>query len=147
MKCESCGEDLHVLDCAGAKRIREAISGLEASDLQIGNQEHKQTEGKDSQGRELKNDALKLRYDLIPWEVLEALAQVFTYGLIDHDENSWKKVDVMRYYAADQRHTQAWRKGTKLDKESGYPHLAHKIWNAAVMYMKDIDNLVGKEIK
>ena len=52
----------------------------------------------------LKNDAGKLRYDLIPWEVLEALAQIFTYGLVDHEEESWREVEIERFYAADQRH-------------------------------------------
>ena len=81
----------------------------------------------------------KLRYDCIPVEELEELARVFTYGAKKYKENptdpNWKKVEdgYNRYYAALLRHLFATRKGEYLDTESGFPHMAHVIFNAMTL--------------
>ena len=75
----------------------------------------------------IKHDQEKLRYELLPVEPIEALVAVLTYGAKKYDDNNWKYVTPFndRYYAATLRHINAWRKGEKLDPETGLPHLAH----------------------
>ena len=74
-----------------------------------------------------KYDADKLRYDLLPIYPLEEIVAVLTYGARKYDDNNWRKVKPLadRYYAAALRHITAWRRGEKLDSESGKHHLAH----------------------
>lgn len=91
-----------------------------------------------------KNDAGKLRYDLIPTETLESLAEVLTYGANKYAENGWQTVYHAedRYYAALLRHLIAWRKGESHDPESGLHHLKHVLANAAFLqfFNKSEDN-------
>ena len=79
-----------------------------------------------------KHDHGKLRYDLITPRMLEAIAQVLTYGAEKYEANSWQKVEngLQRYEAALFRHLQSFRKGEMLDSESGLPHMAHATTNA-----------------
>ena len=76
------------------------------------------TEGK-------KLDAGKRRFDLVPFEVLDVLADVLTFGAAKYQPNNWQLVPdgAARYYAALMRHLQAWRAGERNDAESGLPHL------------------------
>lgn len=90
----------------------------------------------------LKFDKGKLRYDLIPAEILEALAEIFTYGFekyakpFSKEKSGWEQVEIERYEAAMMRHYVAWKKGEEVDKESYYHHLKHMLWNAGViMYL------------
>lgn len=88
----------------------------------------------------LKFDNDKLRYDLIPPEVIEELAKVLTHGAAKYAPNNWKKVEPFndRYYAALMRHLEAWRQGEQLDKDSGLHHLSHVITNVAFLLWKDL---------
>lgn len=74
-----------------------------------------------------KYDLGKLRYDLLDPCFEEELVQVLTYGTQKYADDNWKHVEPLRarYYAAFRRHVAAWRKGEKIDQESGLPHLAH----------------------
>jgi hypothetical protein len=81
----------------------------------------------------VKFDAGKLRVSLIPPKTILLLAEVFEYGAGKYGEHNWKKgIDPVRLYDAAMRHLLAWMDGEKLD-ESGCPHLAHALWNVAVM--------------
>ncbi len=74
----------------------------------------------------VKFDKDKLRFDLTPPEVEEALATILTFGANKYGDRNWEKgMDWGRLYAAMKRHLNAWRKGEKLDPESGCPHLWH----------------------
>ena len=91
---------------------------------------------------EKKADKGKLRYDLIPPEILEALAEIFTYGFEKYakpgeKESGWRDVEIERYEAAMIRHYIAWKKGEIKDEESGLEHLKHMLWNAGVMMYLD----------
>ena len=86
----------------------------------------------------LKHDEGKLRYDLIPIEILKALAEIYTYGLKDHTENSWKKVKKSRYVAAFFRHFGEMRSGNIYDDDSNHEHSKHMLWNAATICYLDL---------
>lgn len=84
-----------------------------------------------------KFDTGKLRYDMIPNNVLELWIKVMMYGAFDkgYGVDNWKLAktdeDLLRYYNAGRRHDEAHRAGEYLDPESGLPHLAHKLCNDA----------------
>ena len=75
----------------------------------------------------LKLDNGKLRFDLLPFDSVEKIVEVLTYGANKYAPNNWRKVDnpIERYKAATFRHLSAYMQGEYLDKESGLPHLAH----------------------
>ncbi len=76
-----------------------------------------------------KFDDGKLRWDLLPYDVIEDVVDILTYGANKYGDNNWQKVDTDRYVAALWRHFAAWRTGEELDKESGKHHLAHALCN------------------
>lgn len=73
-----------------------------------------------------KDDAGKPRYDLLPPELLEAVAQVLTIGAAKYGVRNWEKgMDWSRVFAALQRHMWAWWDGENTDAETGLSHLHH----------------------
>ena len=74
----------------------------------------------------IKNDANKLRYDLIPPEGLEELARTYTHGASHPDgARRWEQGGSwLRLFAAMMRHAWKWRRGEDYDKESGLHHMA-----------------------
>ena len=95
------------------------------------------TDEKDFVGR--KNDQEKNRLDLIEPEFIESVGQVLTFGAKKYEPNNWQKVEDAenRYYAAAMRHLMAWRKGEKIDPESGLNHLDHVACN--IMFLQHFD--------
>ena len=88
----------------------------------------------------IKDDANKLRFDLIEPEFEETVASVLTFGAAKYSTGSWKHLEdgINRYYAALRRHISAWRRGEKLDPETGLSHLAHAACNIMfLMYMEE----------
>lgn len=81
----------------------------------------------------------KARWDCVPFDILEDLAKVLGYGAEKYNENptnpNWPKVKdgYNRYFAALMRHLVADRKGEYLDKESGFPHMAHAMFNVVCL--------------
>lgn len=91
-----------------------------------------------------KYDTDKLRYDMIPNNVMELWIKVMMYGAFTkgYGLNNWKKAtteeDLLRYYNAGRRHDEAHQAGEYLDKESGLPHLAHLLCNIAFrLYLEE----------
>jgi len=74
-----------------------------------------------------KDDKTKDRWDLLPYEEVEKIVKVLTFDAKKYADNNWLKVlnPESRYFAALQRHLVAWKKGEKIDPESGFSHLAH----------------------
>lgn len=74
-----------------------------------------------------KDDAGKARFDLVPFGMVEAVAEVLEFGARKYAAESWQNVPNFkaRYFAALLRHLAAWRRGETVDKESGLSHLAH----------------------
>ena len=85
-----------------------------------------------------KNDDGKLKYHLIPYEVLEELAKVLTFGAEKYGENNWQKLEDFdnRYYSARCRHEAAIRSGEKMDPESKLLHASHVLTGAAFAVWK-----------
>ena len=76
----------------------------------------------------VKYDSKKLRMDLIPPEVEEALAIVLTYGCTKYGDRNWEKgIAYSRIYGALRRHLLKWVMGHRRDEESGLPTLWHAL--------------------
>lgn len=87
-----------------------------------------------------KHDSGKARYDLIPIEAEEKVADVLTFGTKKYDAHNWRKgLSYSRLYSASRRHLKAFWQGEKLDPESGLPHLAHAIVNELFMLQFELE--------
>ena len=77
---------------------------------------------------DIKADSGKLRYDLIPIDALEGIAEILTYGAKKYNDNNWLKSKYPnRYYAAMMRHISEVRRGHFVDNESGLFHIDHAL--------------------
>jgi hypothetical protein len=95
-----------------------------------------------------KHDAEKPRMDLLPFEALEEVAQVLTFGAKKYAADNWKTVDCAesRYTAALLRHLVAIQRGEKLDAESGLSHAAHMATNALFILWFEIQKETAWEV-
>lgn len=85
-------------------------------------------------GTAKKNDAGKLRYDLVPPVPLEALAAVYSIGAAKYGDYNWRKGMAWgRIYAALMRHLQAWWQGETHAQDDGQHHLAAVLWCAMTL--------------
>lgn len=82
-----------------------------------------------------KDDGGKLRWDLLPLDVVEKLVEIYEFGANKYGENNWRTIEngYKRCRAALFRHLTAYDKGEHVDQESGKSHLAHAAWNALSM--------------
>lgn len=84
-----------------------------------------------------KNDIIddKLRWDLLPLDLVEKVVEVFHMGAKKYEPNSWQGLEngFNRYKSAFFRHLVAFEKGQTTDPESGLNHMAHAAWNALAM--------------
>ena len=78
-----------------------------------------------------KLDYGKLRYDLLPPDILEAITWTLTWACSrtsppPYPERNWEKgMSWLKVFAALMRHLWAWRRGENSDPESGKSHLWH----------------------
>jgi len=86
-----------------------------------------------------KADDGKLRWDLLPVAEIEELVKVINMGAEKYAPNNWQNMPnaTDRLYAALLRHLVDWRKGSKIDQESGLNHLAHVLCNALFLLWFD----------
>ena len=86
---------------------------------------------KPDEGR--KDDSTKLRWDLLDPDFPEGIVKILTFGAKKYEDNNWRKLKdsggTDRCYAALMRHLTEWRKGNKIDSESGLSHLYHAACN------------------
>lgn len=73
--------------------------------------------------------------DQIPPDFLYAVGEVFTYGANKYKRDNWK-LGIMwsEIYGSALRHLLRFWRGEWLDDESGLPHLAHLVANAAFLF-------------
>ena len=78
-----------------------------------------------------KKDNGKTRWDLLPMETVEKIAEILTFGAAKYGANNWQTVPDARprYEAAMMRHYVAYLKGEKQDAESGINPLYHAFCN------------------
>lgn len=85
--------------------------------------------GSDSiiRGDDKKKDHGKLMWDLLPWNQVEKIVDILTFGASKYGPNQWQTVEngKDRYFAAMMRHITTWWGGERNDPESGKHHLAH----------------------
>lgn len=83
----------------------------------------------------IKSDKDKLRYTLVPTELLTAVAEVRKYGVQKYgDTEAWRQVEPIRYKDALFRHLIIYLENENaIDKESGLPHLYHMACNIAFL--------------
>ncbi len=79
------------------------------------------------------------RFDLIPPDALNAIAEVFGRGARKYADRNWEKGYAWGLsIAALERHLNAWKRGKSLDNEgegaTGAHHLAQVAWHAMVLY-------------
>ena len=84
----------------------------------------------------LKNDIKdkKIRWDLLPLDILNDIAMVYTAGAEKYGDNNWQNLEngYEKYKGALLRHLYAATKEVK-DEETGCYHLAQVAWNAIAM--------------
>jgi hypothetical protein len=76
------------------------------------------------------------RYDLIPWDEIDQLAQLYGYGATKYEDRNWEKgYEFSKSYAALLRHLTAWWNGEDVDPEHQLSHMTSVIFHAlALMY-------------
>jgi hypothetical protein len=75
-----------------------------------------------------KKDDGKLRWDLVPYDAIEGLVKVLTFGAVKYEDRNWEKgITYSRVFAACQRHLTAWYRGENNDLETGLSHLDHAL--------------------
>lgn len=81
-----------------------------------------------------KFDTGKLRYDLIPPQVIAEDAAVYTVGAQKYADNNWMRgIKYSRLIAAADRHFTAWKRGERRDPETGLEHLSQARWNLGTL--------------
>lgn len=73
-----------------------------------------------------KDDAGKVRVELVPPAGVLEVGRAFTYGAAKYGADNWRRgAHWTRYVGAALRHVYAWACGIDADPESGLSHLAH----------------------
>jgi len=81
-----------------------------------------------------KYDDGKLRMDLIPSQMIEGLAKVFTDGAKKYEDRNWEKgIKYTKLYAAILRHLLAWFRREDNDVEFNRSHLWNAMWGCGAL--------------
>ena len=96
-----------------------------------------------------KYDKDKLMWDLLPYDCLEDIVKILTFGAKKYGRENWKDLESPqeRYFAALMRHLISWKNGNKVDGESGENHLSHVIVNALFLLWFDKQNTTENKDK
>lgn len=87
----------------------------------------------------VKYDQGKARFDLVPPEAMEAMAEILTYGAAKYGDRNWEKgMAWSRPYAATLRHMFAWFRGVKADPETGKSPLWHALCELAFLVTYEV---------
>lgn len=85
-----------------------------------------------------KSDDGKRRFDLIPVDALEALADLYGMGAEKYGDRNWEGgFKWGRVFAAMMRHAWAWWRGETLDRQDFQHHLIAVAWCAFTLYQFD----------
>jgi hypothetical protein len=87
----------------------------------------------------VKFDKGKTRFSLLPMEIIEALAVLFTRGAEKYEAHNWKKMeDTSRYYDAMMRHMINMNNEDPYDRQTGVHHAVAFAWNALCLAWKTV---------
>ena len=92
-----------------------------------------------NEAKALRYDFGKLRVDLLPYDSIEKIAEVFTHGAIKYGDDNWRKgMEWKRIYGSLIRHLIKSFRGEDIDEDSGCLHLAMAAWGCIVLihYLK-----------
>lgn len=90
----------------------------------------------------VKHDGEKPRMDLLPWEALEEVAKVLTFGAKKYADHNWRKGFAWSRLAAGAlRHVSAYCRGERRDPETGLSHVAHAICMLLFLLSHEIGKL------
>jgi len=104
-----------------------------------------QKKGQSEFNEAIRYDFGKLRLDLIPYDTIEKVAEVFTHGAIKYGEGNWRKgFDWSRIYGSLFRHLFKAFRGEDIDEDSGCLHLAMAAWGCLVL-MNYLKEGIGKD--
>lgn len=89
-----------------------------------------------------KNDTGKPRISLVPFEFIEGVAKIMTFGAKKYDAYNWTKgFEYSRLMDAIYRHLGSFERGVEIDEESGESHLLHAACGIMFLYMHRLLNL------
>jgi hypothetical protein len=81
---------------------------------------------KDTKSQGIKHDQQKIRWDLVPFDAVNEIAKVLTFGAEKYEARNWEKgMNWSRAFGALQRHLTRWFHGQDKDKETRLTHLAN----------------------
>lgn len=81
---------------------------------------------KNKKGEGIKHDQHKIRWDLVPYDAVNEIAKVLTFGAAKYEARNWEKgMDWSRAFGALQRHLTRWFHGQDKDKETRLTHLSN----------------------
>ena len=74
----------------------------------------------------LKKDAGKLPWHLLPYDALEEVVKVLQFGAQKYSDRGWEQgIPYSRVFSAIMRHAKSWWQGESRDPETGLSPLAH----------------------
>lgn len=74
----------------------------------------------------IKHDQLKIRWDLVPFDAVNEIAKILTFGAVKYEARNWEKgMAWSRAFGAMMRHLTRWFHGQDNDKETQLTHLAN----------------------
>jgi len=81
-----------------------------------------------------KRERMGERYDLFPFEGIEAYSRVAEFGARKYAAWNWSAgLPRMQIAASLIRHTFKYMRGEDIDADSGLPHTDHIVWNAIAL--------------
>ena len=92
----------------------------------------------------IKFDSEKLRWDLLPFDALEEVVKVYTYGATKYEDRNWEKgIKYSRIIGALLRHLVARISGKIFNKDDGgVRHTAQIAWNALALLAYELRGMV-----
>jgi len=91
-------------------------------------------------------DLGKARFELMPDDVLEKIAEIYTHGALKYDEENWRKgMKWKRCIGSLKRHIKAFTIGQDIDPESKCYHLGQIAWNAMTLLWYQLERIPGDD--
>lgn len=98
-------------------------------------------------------DGDKIRLELLPFDALEEVGKVLTFGAKKYGDRNWELgFNYSRVLGCLCRHVFAYARGEKIDSESGLSHMAHAACNVLMLLAFEkrgvgVDDLISRELE